>query len=301
MLTEPVRYSGPAFAEANGISLCYDTFGDPLAPPIVLIMGLAGQMVVWDDDFCRELALRGRFVVRFDNRDIGLSTKFTEAKTPSMRDIVFSQFTRSGIRARYTLLDMAKDTIGLIDALGLDTVHVVGISMGGAIAQELAIHFRDRLRTLCSIMSSTGDPRLPPPTWQAMRVLTQRPAKEREAYLRRYVRTWHVLAQDNFPFDAARMRRQGERSYARGTNPAGVARQMLAIVASGNRTEALRKLAIPALVIHGTADPLVRFKAGPALAAAIPGATFLAIEGMGHTLPREAWPRIIGAIEAHTA
>jgi pimeloyl-ACP methyl ester carboxylesterase len=301
MLTEPVRYSGPAFAAATGISLCYDTFGDRVDPPIVLIMGLAGQMIVWDDDFCRELSSRGRFVVRFDNRDIGLSTRFTEAKTPSMRDIFLAQVTRSGIRARYTLLDMAKDTIALIDALGLERVHIVGISMGGAIAQEMAIHFRDRLRTLTSIMSSTGDPRLPPPTWQALRVLTQRPVKEREAYLRRYVRTWHVLAQDNFPFDAARMRRQGERSYDRGTNPAGVARQMLAIIASGNRTRALRELAIPTLVIHGTADPLVRFKAGPALAQAIPGAKFLPIEGMGHTLPREAWPAIIGAIEQHTA
>jgi pimeloyl-ACP methyl ester carboxylesterase len=303
MLTgsDSIRYSGPSFVAANGIKLGYDTFGDPASPPLVLIMGLATQMIMWDDDFCRALAARGHFVVRFDNRDIGLSTKLAEASPPSRADLLIAGITRSPQRARYTLLDMAKDTIGLLDALGIAAADIVGISMGGMIAQELALNFPSRVRTLTTIMSSTGNPKLPPPKWRALRVLFGRPVTKRDAYLRQYVKIWRTLTGDKFPFEAAKTRRQGEVAYERGPNPAGAARQMLAIIASGDRRDALRRLAVPTLVIHGTNDPLVRFAAAPDLASAIPGAKLVAIDGMGHTLPRPAWPQVIDAIAAHTA
>jgi pimeloyl-ACP methyl ester carboxylesterase len=295
------NHSGPAFADANGIRLCYETFGERSDPPIVLIMGLAAQMIVWDDDFCRELAARGRFVVRFDNRDIGLSTRFPEQHTPRMFEILVSQLARVKPKARYTLVDMARDTVGLMDALGLASAHIVGVSMGGAIAQEIAINFRSRIRTLTSIMSSTGDSNVPPPTLGAMGALLRRSQASKEAYLDQYVKTWRTLAGNHFPFDAERTRAQGANGFERGPNPAGVARQMMAIVASGNRKPQLRKLSIPTLIIHGTADPLMRFKAAPDLQATIPGAKLVAIEGMGHTLPRAAWPQILGPIEILTS
>jgi pimeloyl-ACP methyl ester carboxylesterase len=301
MVAASVDHAGPGFAESNGIRLCYETFGDRTHPPIVLIMGLAAQMIVWDEDFCRELAARGRFVIRFDNRDIGLSTRFTEQHTPGMLEILFSRFGRAKLQPRYALVDMAKDTIGLMDALGLASAHVVGVSMGGAIAQENALNFRSRIRTLTSIMSSTGDTNLPPPTLGALGALLRRSRASKDAYLDQYVKTWRTLAGDRFPFDVERTRAQGARSYERGPNPSGVARQMMAIVASGNRKPQLRNLSIPALIVHGTNDPLMRFKAAPDLRDAIPGARLVAIEGMGHTLPRAAWPEILGPIEAITA
>ena len=249
MLTEPVRYDGPKFAATNGVTLCYDTFGSPEDAPLVLIMGLATQMIVWDEDFCRLLAACGRYVIRFDNRDIGCSTKLWEPKPPNIADILITGFAGSKLRVRYTLLDMAKDTLGLLDALGIASAHVVGISMGGAIGQEIAIAFPARLRTLTSIMSSTGDPKLPPPTLAALAVLFARPAPNRESYLRQYVKTWKTLTGKQFPFDPERTRSQGERAYERGINPAGAARQMLAIIASGNRREALRRITAPTLVV----------------------------------------------------
>jgi len=298
---DSARDHGPSFVAANGIRLGYDTFGSPADPPLVLIMGLATQMIMWDEDFCRALAARGRYVVRFDNRDIGVSSRLVESRPPSMADILMTAVTRSPVRARYTLLDMAKDTLGLFDALGFRSAHVVGISMGGAIGQELAIHFPERVRTLTAIMSSTGDPKLPPPTMPAMRVLFARPKiGDRESYLRHFLKTWRTLTGNRFPFDEQRTRRQGEISYERGPNPAGAARQMLAIVASGNRRDALRLVKAPTLVIHGTNDPLVRFAAAPDLVRAIPGAKLLAIDGMGHTLPRPVWPQIVDAIAEHT-
>ncbi len=299
--TERERYQAPAYAQVGGIRLCYDAFGDPGAPPLVLVMGLASQMVVWDDDFCAGLAGQGFRVVRFDNRDIGLSTRLDGARTPSAAELVLAGLTGVRGRAPYTLTDMARDTAGLLDALGLASAHVVGISMGGAIAQELAIRAPDRLRTLTSIMATTGDPRVSRPQPRAMAALFKRPPADRAGYLRNWMSTWAVLNGPHLPFDAERIRRQGEISYARGINPPGAARQLLAIIASGDRTAALRRVRAPALVIHGSADPLVPVEAGRATARALSGAELLVIEGMGHTLPRLTWPRVIGAIAAHAA
>ena len=289
----------PAFARANGIELCYDTFGDPANPPLILIMGLAAQMVVWEEEFLRMLASKGVWVIRFDNRDIGLSTKFPQAHTPRVAEMVFTQLTRIKIRVPYTLRDMAADTVGLMDALGLPAAHVAGISMGGGIAQEIAINFPQRVRTLTSMMSSTGDPRLPRATPQATAMLLRKTPPEREAYLAQYVDSWHILAGDVFPFDPERMRRQGERGYDRGINPPGVARQLMAIVASGNRTTKLRTLRVPTLVVHGTIDPLIPLPHGRATAAAIPGSVLSLYEGMGHTLPREVWGRLTDELARH--
>lgn len=288
-----------AFVPANGIQLCYETFGDPANPPMVLIMGLAAQMIIWDDEFCTQLAARGFWVVRFDNRDIGMSTRFPKARTPRLAELMLAQATRIKFRVPYTLRDMAADTIGLMDALGIRSAHVVGASMGGFIAQELAILYPSRLRSMTSIMSSTGDPKLPGPTPRALAVLAKKVPLDREGYIREYVHTWSVLAGDHFPFNAERTARQGAASYDRGINPAGVARQMLAIIASGNRRKALRNVKVPTLVIHGTADPMVPDDGGRDTALTIPGARLLLIEGMGHSFPREVWPRIIDAIAKH--
>jgi pimeloyl-ACP methyl ester carboxylesterase len=290
-----------AFAASNGIRLCYETFGDRANPPMILIMGLAAQMIVWEDEFCTLLAARGFWVIRFDNRDIGESTRFPNERTPRLAELMFAQATGLRFRIPYTLRDMAADTAGLLDALGVARAHVVGASMGGAIAQELALAYPARVRSLTSIMSSTGDPKLPGPQPKALARLAKKVPLDRPGYVREYVATWSVLAGDHFPFDADRTARRGAAGYDRGINPPGVSRQMLAIIASGNRKRALRDLRIPTLVIHGTADPLIPVAAGHDTAATIPGAQLLLIEGMGHSFPREVWSPIIDAIARHAA
>jgi pimeloyl-ACP methyl ester carboxylesterase len=298
-MTPPVRRTEPALAKANGIDICYDTFGDPDAPPMVLIMGLATQMIGWDEAFCSELAARGYFVVRFDNRDIGHSSKFPQAGVLDLMALLGQALMGKPVSAPYTLRDMAADTVGLMDALGLARAHVVGASMGGGIAQEMAIHFGGRLRSLTSIMSSTGDPSLPQAAPEAMAVLMSPPPKSREEYFESYQRTWKVLRGPGFPLDEAKDLERAQRNWERGLNPPGVARQLAAILASGNRTAALAGVRVPALVIHGDADPLVRVQGGEATAKAIPGAKLLVIPGMGHALPMPMWPQIVDAIAAH--
>ena len=284
---------------ANGIKLCYDTFGDRTAPPLLLIMGLAAQMIAWDEAFCEQLAARGYFVIRFDNRDIGLSTRFPEYGTPDLMALLGQALMRKPVTAPYTLRDMAADAAGLLDALGITRAHVVGASMGGAIAQEVAIHFPDRLLTLTSIMSSTGDPSLPQATPEAMAVLLAPPPKDRDSYFESYKRTWAVLRGPGFPLDEAKDLERAARAWDRGLNPPGVARQLAAILASGDRTAALASVRVPTLVIHGSADPLVRHQGGVATAKAIQGARLLTIDGMGHALPISMWPQLIDAIAAH--
>jgi pimeloyl-ACP methyl ester carboxylesterase len=289
--------SAPAMAPTNGIELCYDAFGDREAAPLILIMGLAAQMIAWDEEFCSLLASRGYWVIRFDNRDIGLSTKLTERGAPDVLAMLTGRADATAVP--YTLRDMANDTIGLMDALGIAAAHVVGASMGGAIAQEMAIHHPGRLRTLTSIMSSTGEPGLPPPTQEAMEVLLAPVPTSREAYFARYRQTCQVLRGPGFPLDEARDAERAAEIFDRGLNPPGVARQFAAIVASGNRKDALRAVKVPVLVIHGDADPLVPLAGGVATARAIAGARLMVIKGMGHALPIAMWPQIIEAIAAH--
>jgi pimeloyl-ACP methyl ester carboxylesterase len=289
----------PKIARANGIDLCYEIFGDPNAEPMLLIMGLGGQMIHWDDDFCRQLAARGFRVIRFDNRDIGKSSKLSGGKRLTAVEMLKLRFLKIPVAAPYKLRDMAEDAIGLLDVLGIKSAHLVGMSMGGMIAQEIAISFPQRVRSLTSIMSTTGNPKVPPPTREAMAIVMAPPTTTREEYIARYAQTWKVLRGGSFPQDEALDRARAERTFERGLNPAGVGRQLRAVLASGSRKERLRSVKAPTLVIHGTVDPLVRPEGGKDTAASIPGAKLLMIEGMGHAIPLPMWQQVIDAIDKH--
>src|ERR1700682_3526617 len=289
----------PQLARANGIELCYEIFGDANAEPMLLIMGLGAQMIHWDDDFCRQLAARGFRVIRFDNRDIGKSSRLSGGKRLGPVELLKLRFLKIPVAAPYTLFDMAEDVTGLMDTLGIKSAHLVGASMGGMIAQEIAILFPQRVRSLTSIMSTTGNPKDPPPTRQATAMLMAPPPATKEEYFERYAQTWKILRVGSFPEDEALDRSRAERTFQRGLNPAGVGRQLRAILASGSRKERLHAVKAPTLVIHGTVDPLVRPEGGKDTAASIPGAELLIVDGMGHALPIPLWPQIIDAIDKH--
>ena len=294
-----VPHQPPQMARANGIELCYEIFGAADAEPLILIMGLGAQMIHWDDDFCTQLAGRGFRVIRFDNRDIGKSTKFTGSKRLTPLELLKLRFLKIPVAAPYRLRDMAEDVIGLMDALGIRSAHLVGASMGGMIAQEIAISFPQRVRSLTSIMSTTGNPKVPGPTREAGAMLMAPPVTTREEFIERFAQTWKLLRVGSFPLDEAKDRERAERTFERGLNPAGVGRQLRAVLASGSRKERLASVKTPTLVIHGTVDPLVRLEGGKDTAASIPGAKLLMIEGMGHALPIPMWPQIVGAIAEH--
>ena len=294
-----VPYQPPRIARANGIDICYDIFGYSDAEPMVMIMGLGAQLIHWDDDFCRELAGRGFRVIRFDNRDIGLSSKMTGGKKFSLYELAKLRFLNIPLAAPYKLSDMAADTVALLDVLHIRKAHVVGASMGGMIAQEMAISYPERLRSLTSIMSTTGDPRLPQPSRQVTLKLLQRQPDGYEAFIERFKQTWLFQRVGSFPDDEARDLDRAERTYARGLNPEGVGRQLRAILASGSRRERLAQVTAPTLVIHGKVDPLVHPAAGRDTAASIPGAKLMLIDRMGHALPISMWGTVIDAISRH--
>ncbi|MDH6169575.1 pimeloyl-ACP methyl ester carboxylesterase [Variovorax boronicumulans] len=285
----------------NGVEIAWDSFGDPAAPPLILIMGLGAQMVAWDNAFCARLAeAGGHRVIRFDNRDIGHSTHLSHLGVPDIQALMLQAMAGKPLAVPYTLCDMANDCIGLLDALDIDRAHIVGASMGGAIGQEMAIHHPERMRSFTSIMSTTGNPALPPPTPEAMAVLFSPTPLTFDAYLPHYRKVWRVLRGPDFPLDEARDTERAQLTFLRGLNPGGVARQLAAILASGNRKPALRDVRVPTLVIHGDADPLVPVACGVDVADAIAGAQLLRIPRMGHALPISMWPQIIDAIAAHT-
>nr|WP_028164989.1 alpha/beta hydrolase [Bradyrhizobium elkanii] len=289
----------PQMIRANGIDICYEIFGDESAEPMLLIMGLGAQMIHWDDKFCEQLAARGFRVIRFDNRDIGQSGKLTGGKRLTAFEMLRLRLFGIPVAAPYRLIDMAKDTVGLMDGLGLKSAHLVGASMGGMIAQEVAISFPQVVRSLTSIMSTTGNPKIPPPTREAGAILMAPPPRTKDEYIERFAKTWKVLRVGSFPEDEALDRSRALRTYERGLNPAGVGRQLRAILASGSRKQRLGAVKAPTLVIHGTVDPLVHPAGGKDTAASIPGAKLLMIEGMGHALPIPMWPEIIDAIAEH--
>jgi pimeloyl-ACP methyl ester carboxylesterase len=282
-------------AQANGIELVYETIGDPDDAPLLLVMGLGMQLIHWDTELCEAIAERGFRVIRFDNRDTGLSTKIDAPVPPLLR-------TMTGVRVRapYLLDDMADDSFGLLDQLGIESAHVMGASMGGMIAQTMAIRRPERVRSLTSVMSTTGDRRKGLPKLRAWTVLMRRAPTRRDAYIESFVRTFRLIGSPGFPIDEARSRELAGATFDRGHHPAGAGRQLAAILASGDRTARLRELHLPATVIHGTDDPLVPFRGGVATARAIPDAEFLAIPGMGHDLPRQVWPKMIDALVATT-
>ena len=289
------------FAPANGMKLCFDTFGDKSNPSVLLIMGLGAQMILWDDGFCEKLAARGFHVVRFDNRDIGRSSRVDVAVKLDFAELIQKQMTGQKIESPYTLRDMAADAIGVLDHLGIKRAHVVGASMGGMISQEIAINYPDRLLSLTSVMSSTGRPDLPPPTPEAMAVLLAPPPATLDDYVAAFQKTWRVLRAGEFPADDGKDVKIAKLAFSRGLNPMGVARQMLAIFASGDRRPRLANVKVPTLVIHGDVDPLVRVEAGMDTANTIPGAKLVIVKRMGHALPEELWPEIVDAITTHAS
>lgn len=281
--------------QSNGIELEYDSFGHAGDRPLLLVMGLGAQMTQWDEAFCAALAARGHYVVRFDNRDVGLSTRLDQLGPPS-----FEALQQPGGAPPYTLDDMADDAAGVLDALGLDAAHVCGASMGGMIVQTLAYRHPTRVQSLVSIMSTTGNPALPPSTPEALAALMARPPSERTAHVEHGVGVLRTIGSPAH-FDAARARQIVETAYDRAFTPRGTTRQLAAVIAHGDRTARLSAVRAPTLVIHGLADPLIRPECGRDTARAIAGAELLELEGMGHDLPPPLWPRLVDAIAAHTA
>ncbi|MFX1388262.1 MAG: alpha/beta fold hydrolase [Promethearchaeota archaeon] len=283
-------------AKANNIEIEYETFGDPSSKPLLLIMGLGAQMINWDEELCKRLVERGFYVIRFDNRDVGLSTKFEEAGEPDLMKLYISAQKGEKIEATYTLEDMADDAVGLLTALNIDKAHICGASMGGMIAQVIAYRHPSRILSLISIMSTTGDPDLPRPTPEAMQVLIKPLPIGREAIIEEGVNRMRVVHGTGIPFDEERAHRFAIASYDRSNYRPGYSRQLAAILATGNRKQALKSIVIPTIVIHGEVDPLVPVEGGKDTAEAIPGADLLIIEGMGHSLPPQVWPQVLDAI-----
>ena len=296
---QKITQSDLKFATANGIKIAYDTFGKVQDAPILLIMGLGSQMILWDEDFCRQLASKGYLVIRFDNRDIGLSTKFNRMSIPDPT-VLTETLTRGDIPwLPYTLDDMAVDAIALLKDLDVGRAHIVGESMGGMIGQIMAVRYPEHLRTLTSIMSSTGASHLPPPKEEVLEILYTPFPTDRNGYIEAFVRAFEALSGPIMPVEPARARKWAEGSFDRGLNPPGVARQYAAILAAGDRTADLSTVSVPTLVVHGDADPLMRIECGQATAKAIPGAKLKIIKGMGHALPESAWAHVIDAIVNH--
>jgi pimeloyl-ACP methyl ester carboxylesterase len=286
-------------APVNGIQIEFEVIGDDDGVPLLLVMGLGAQLIIWDDEFCAALAGRGFRVIRYDNRDVGLSTKFDDAPAADAAALA-AALTGQPVQAPYLLTDMAADGIALLDHLGIGAAHVVGASMGGMIAQTMAIEHPDRVLTLTSIMSTTGDPTVGVPTGEALAVLVTPRPRDRAAAIEQGVAAARAIGSPQH-FDEGRARARAAAAYDRCFHPAGFARQLLAILASGDRTARLRAVDVPALVIHGDVDPLVTVSGGEATAAAIPGAELIVLDGMGHDLPPVYWPRIVDAIAALSA
>jgi pimeloyl-ACP methyl ester carboxylesterase len=278
-------------ARVNGIEIVYETIGDSGKPPLLLVMGLGMQLIHWDLELCRQLADRGFHVIRFDNRDAGRSTK-VDARVPDPRRAMVGM----KVDAPYLLEDMADDAFGLLDHLGIDAAHVVGASMGGMIAQTMAIKRAERVLSLTSIMSTTGERRASRPKLRVWSLLMRRAPEGKQAYIEYFVRLFRAIGSKGFPLDVERTRELAAATYDRNHDAAGTGRQLAAIMASGDRTTSLRSLNVPTTVIHGRDDPLVPFRGGRATAAAIPDARLIAIPGMGHDLPREVWPQVVEAV-----
>jgi pimeloyl-ACP methyl ester carboxylesterase len=287
-------------ASSNGIEIAYETHGDPDAEPLLLVMGLGAQLIAWPIELVEALVDRGFFVVRYDNRDVGLSTKI---ESPGDQDFLTSFMAAAQgepLDVPYLLTDMAADGMGVLDHLGIDAAHVVGASMGGMIAQTMAIEHPTRVRTLTSIMSTTGEPEVGQPTPEAMQRLIAPLPGTREEAIARSVETSRVICSP-VHFDEVLITKRAEEAYDRCYNPAGLARQLLGIMASGSRAEGLAQLALPTLVIHGTVDPLVTVSGGHRTAELVPGAELLELEDMGHDLPLAVVPQIVDAITKLTA
>jgi pimeloyl-ACP methyl ester carboxylesterase len=289
-----------ARVNANGIAIEYDTFGSRDARPLLLVMGLGAQMIHWRDGFCEMLSERGHYVIRFDNRDAGLSEKFGHLGIPDMAEMAARLLAGESAQAPYTLDDMAADAIGLLDALDVEAAHLCGASLGGMIVQAVAVNAPERVRSLTSIMSSTGNPELPPATDEAIAAMLSPAATNRDEAIERTLRVSSVIGSPAYPVPEEEARKRAADSYDRSFYPEGVARQMAAVAAHGNRKPALTALDVPALVIHGAADPLVPVAGGQDTHEALKGSTLMVLDGMGHDLPEPLWPDIADAIDELT-
>ncbi|HET9622530.1 MAG TPA: alpha/beta hydrolase [Kofleriaceae bacterium] len=285
-------------ARVGDVELAFERFGDPArGRPLVLIMGIGSQRVMWDDNFCDQLVARGFCVVRFDHRDIGESSRI-DAPVPRPAPLLVRRTLGLAVRAPYTLSDMASDVAGLIAAAGFDRAHVVGVSLGGMVAQHLAIEHPDRVRSMVSIMSTPGARRyLPRP--RAMLALFRKPPKTADEAGRQIEQTFRVIGSTAWPVDGDRLRALGARAFERGLSPRGFLRHFAAVLASGDRRRQLREVHVPSLIIHGSSDPMFPIRAGRDLARLMPDATWLPIAGMGHDLPRPLWPTLVAAIARH--
>lgn len=286
----------------SGVDICYQTFGEPADAPLLLIMGLSGPMTWWHPDFCSQLAERGFFVIRYDNRDVGLSTQMTGGSVRRASAITAALRGPRG-RPPYTLSDMATDAAGLLDHLDIAAANVTGVSMGGMIAQTLTVEHPSRVLSLVSIMSTTGGRRV---GWQDPRLLPlllRSRGRDRESYVRQSMVVSQLIGSPAYPSATADERALAEETFDRGISARGVIRQMEAILAQPNRARLLRAVTVPTLVVHGSADKMVHVSGGRATAQAIPEAELMIVDGMGHNLPRELWPRIHEGIErtAHRA
>lgn len=278
-----------ANVDPANIDIAYERIGDPDAPPVLLIQGLAAQLLGWPDGFCTALVERGLQVIRFDNRDVGRSSHLSDAPAPDLPAVLGGDLAS----VSYTLSDMAADTIGLLDVLGIESAHLVGASMGGAIAQTVAIEHPDRIRSLTSMMSTTGDMKVGQATPETLKALFGgAPAVTRQEVIDRQVRAVSVVGSPGFPTDLDQVAANAARAYDRGYDPIGIARQAIASVASGDRTELLRHLDVPTLVIHGLDDVMCDVSGGRATAAAIPQSKLVLIQGLGHNLPAGLWSEI---------
>ncbi len=292
-------HDGSSRVTVNGIDIAYQVFGKRANPPLLLIMGLGAQMIGWDEAFCRMLAGRGYFVIRFDNRDAGRSTKFDGMWIPNRFALVGNALRGKPLASPYTLVDMATDCVGLLDALGIARTHLVGASLGSAIGQEFLIHHADRVQSFTSIMGMTGNLKLLRPRREALSVLFSRPATTEAGYIAAYRHTGRVMRAGRFPDDEAHDFIRARLSWMRGYHPSGKSRQFAAFLASGNRSAALRSVDVPTLVIHGAVDPLVPVDAGRETAVMIPRARWSVIERMGHALPMPMWTGIVDLIAGH--
>ncbi|QJR14349.1 alpha/beta fold hydrolase [Usitatibacter palustris] len=294
-----------ATISANGLALEYESLGNPSHPPVVLVMGLAMQLIYWPDAFCRMLVERGFHVVRFDNRDAGLSTMLDHLGTPNITLEAMKYAMHLPMKAPYYIDDMAKDTVALMDALGLGRAHVVGVSMGGMIAQNVAALFPDRVASLTSIMSTTGRRSLPSPTWRARRALLRPPAKagDFEGAVRGLMFRLRTIGSRTYPTPEADLRDICERHVRRSYHPNGVTRQLIAIAASGDRSRVVAKIKAPTLVVHGTEDPLIPPLHGVETARVVTAgggnATLNLVKGMGHDMPAPLLAGIAGQVASH--
>ncbi len=290
----PGEHSFVATASVNGIDICYETRGEATDPPLLMIAGLGMQLVGWGDDVLERFAREGLYVVVYDNRDIGLSTHLDGAGMPDLLSVV----GHPGAEVPYRLAAMADDAAALLDHLDAAPAHVLGVSMGGMIAQELAIRHPDKVRSLVSIMSTTGAADVGQPLPEAAAQLLRASPADREAAIAMSLDISRVIGSPGFSLDAEREARMAGEAYDRSHDPAGVARQLAAVLASPDRTAGLASVAVPTLVVHGREDPLITPSGGRATADAIPGAELMMIEGVGHSIPDQLWDKIVVGVVA---